>query len=522
MAKATSKSKKIGNGLDNISKIESFLNRICEFRRNIILDRTEVSIKNLNQFELLTERGINSLFRALNIEGYKCTMQTLKSLLNSDFIPDVNPFEEYFSNLPEWSKNQSDYILELANTIECNNQEYFQIAFKKWIVGVVACSLNSELVNQQVLVLVGKQGSGKSSWLNKLLPKKLKGYLYSGLVHPSNKDTLVNLSENLLINLDELENLNKTELGSLKALISQSSIKLRKAYGIFNENYVRRASFMGSVNDAEFLTDTTGNRRYLCFTCSNIDFKHQIEMDNVYSQAYTLYKSGYPFYFTQDEIQKIEEINEQYLKVSAEEELLLKYFEPAIPTDADIILKTTSEIAIHIKEASKIDLSNNYSIRKLGQALNKHGFIKTSINGTKPYRLKLRQASQDVGDKIGPKIKPSTENEGLIKDKKEKTTGLFSEFKDINDIVFAEENTEKGMEGVPSPVIENGRLLNFSEIIEKMIQEKLPFTELTVEEMNEISKKDPDFFVDREDIAIREQINYIIKTDPNFFTDNQD
>ena len=124
----------------------------------------------------------------------------------------------------------------------------------------VACALDEEKVNHQVLVLVGPQGIGKSSWLNSLLPKELSGYLYSGLINPNNKDTLVHLSENLFINLDELENLNKTELGSLKSLITQSAIKLRKAYGMFNENLRRRASFMGSVNDAEFLTDSTGNR----------------------------------------------------------------------------------------------------------------------------------------------------------------------------------------------------------------------------------------------------------------------
>src|SRR5690606_26596868 len=108
------------------------------------------------------------------------------------------PFKNYFNGLPKWKKDDPDHIAELAHTITASNNEFWRWAFKKWLVNLVACAI-TENVNQQVLVFVGKQGIGKSTWLNKLVPKKLEGYLYSGIVNPSNKDTLVNLSENLII-----------------------------------------------------------------------------------------------------------------------------------------------------------------------------------------------------------------------------------------------------------------------------------------------------------------------------------
>ena len=368
-----------------VSEIEAYLIRKYHFRKNTVTDRVEFAEKKKKAFSQLTEKDINSLYRELHLADIACSLSTLKSLLNSDFIKDVDPFSTYFDSLQKWKASDPDYIHQLADTIETSAPETWQQFLKKWIVGVVACAINPEKINHQVLVLVGKQGVGKSTWLNKLLPAQLTGYLYAGIVNPNNKDTLINLSENLLINLDELENLNKSELGSLKALITQSAIRVRKAYGVFNENFVRRASFMGSVNDAEFLTDTTGNRRYLCFTCKSINYSHEVNIDDVYAQAYALYKSGkFKYWFDQDEIAVIDKINDEYLRVSIEEELLLKYFRKPI-SEQEGIWMTTTEIAIYIKDQSRVEVVQPPADKKFGAALKKHGFKRTSKNNGKPF-----------------------------------------------------------------------------------------------------------------------------------------
>ena len=147
---------------------------------------------------------------------------------------------------------------------------------------MVACVLDEKQVNQTVIVFSGKQGLGKTTWIEKLMPKQLKEYIFSGTINPSNKDTLIHLAECMLINLDELENLNRSEIGSLKEIITKTHIRMRKAYGHNNENMPRRASFAGSVNTAQFLNDTTGSRRFLCFEVEHIEYTHEIDINKVY------------------------------------------------------------------------------------------------------------------------------------------------------------------------------------------------------------------------------------------------
>lgn len=391
MAKASKSIPK--DSVSNVSKIEAYLNKRYHFRHNPILERTEFKTKSQKAYQLLSERDVNSLYRELNNNDLRCSVTSLRSLLNSDFVKEEDPFKNYFNGLPSWKKGDPDYIDKLANTVIAENDEFWRWSFKKWIVNLVACAV-SDNVNQQVLVFVGKQGLGKSTWLNALMPKELEGYLFSGIVNPSNKDTLVNLAENLIINLDELENLNKTELGSLKSLITQSAIRLRRAYGIYNENFVRRASFVGSVNEVEFLTDTTGNRRYLVIEATDIKYNHGLNLDLVYSQAFSLFNNKFKYYFDKEDIHRIDENNLKFVRLSTEEELLLKHFRVPQKDDKNIVLLTTTEIVNLLQEETKLKLGDPSSVKRLGGALHKHGFPRTSKTSSKPYQLVKIDKSQ--------------------------------------------------------------------------------------------------------------------------------
>lgn len=377
-----------------IERMEKYLSDKYDFRNNPVLTRTEFKLKDETSYMLLDERAMNSLFRELHLKGMKFSPNTLKSLLSSDFVDNIDPFVWYFENLPKWD-GKVDYIERLALTVTTTNQPFWHTAFKKWIVAVVACAIIPEIVNHTVLVLSGKQGIGKTRWLESLLPNSLSGYLYNGTINPANKDALVQLSETLLINLDELENLNKSELGNLKSLITQGRIRTRRAYGVFSENYIRRASFMGSVNDSEFLTDCSGNRRYLSFTVQDISFEKDFSMDDVFSQAYHLLTKGdsngkFKFWFDAAEIEQINENNEGYIRRYAEEELVLKYFE--VPkTEEETTLMTPTDIVAYIndREKGKIFLDPVSSAKRLGSSMQKHQFIKRSIGNQKPYVVKL-------------------------------------------------------------------------------------------------------------------------------------
>lgn len=379
-----------------IDKLENFLTSRYNFRHNIVsgkLEYQQLSSSSLSgrsggakkKWHVMNDFIENSMLRECLKGRIKTNLSSLRNLLYSDFCELYNPFEDYFYNLPSYDE-KTDYILELANTITTTKQELWQECFKKWIVAMVGCVLDDKVINHTVIVFSGKQGLGKTTWVEKLVPRKLKEYLFSGTINPNNKDTLVQLSECMLINLDELENLNRSEIGSLKEIITKTQIRMRKAYGHNNETMPRRASFAGSVNTAQFLNDSTGSRRFLCFEVENIQYQHEINIDNVLSQALYLFKTGFRHWFDQEEIKNITENNEQYQLRSPEEELLLTWFEPCERENATHYLNA-SQIAAKLAERAKITITDG-TINKIGKALKKHNFTRLMRKGSPVYAVK--------------------------------------------------------------------------------------------------------------------------------------
>jgi predicted P-loop ATPase len=201
--------------------------------------------------------------------------------------------------------------------------------------------------------------------------------------------------------LDELENLNRSEIGSLKEIITKTQIRMRKAYGHNNETMPRRASFAGSVNTAQFLNDSTGSRRFLCFELEGIKYQHDVDINMAFSQALFLFKSGFRFWFDQEEIKSITENNEQYQLRSPEEELLLTWFEPCERENANAFLNT-SQIAAKLAERAKINI-NDGTINKLGKALKKHNFIR--FNTKNGYVYSLNEFSYEEVDNKNRELK---------------------------------------------------------------------------------------------------------------------
>ncbi|TZF83927.1 virulence-associated E family protein [Pedobacter sp. BS3] len=368
-----------------IDRLENFLNYRYSFRYNVVSGKLEYKATKATLWKPVTDFVENSILREIMKAKVKCNINTLRNLLRSDFCEQFDPFKAYFDNLPN-NEDETDYITELANTITTTKQDLWIECFKKWFVAMVACVTNDKAINQTVIVFSGKQGVGKTTWIEKLIPKPLKDYMFSGTINPNNKDTLIHLAECMLINLDELENLNRTEIGTLKELITKTHIRMRKAYGHNNETLPRRASFAGSVNTAQFLNDTTGSRRFLCFEVEHIEYTHNIDINNAYAQARQLYKDDFRYWFNQEEIKEINLNNEQYQIRSPEEELLLTWFEIADRDTANNFLNTT-QIATKLAERAKLNITDG-TVMKLGKALKKHGYLRLSKKNGYVYAVK--------------------------------------------------------------------------------------------------------------------------------------
>lgn len=386
-------------------EIETYLSSRYEFRYNTVLGRTEYRRMNSSDFTKVGRYEINTLRREIDNDiGIITSSDNLYSIIESSFSPRINPIQEYFKALPlvdigydEGNSNISSLSLkaipELASCVVMRNHEKWLPYLTKWLVAVVANAMDDrECRNHTCLVLTGEQGKFKTTFLDLLCPPVLHGYSYTGKIYPQEKDTLTYIGQNLIVNIDDqLKALNKRDENELKNLITCPMVKYRMPYDKYVEEYPHLANFVASVNGNDFLTDPTGSRRFLPFEVLSIDIERAkaISMDNVYAEAKALLKSGFRYWFDDDEIAELYRESEDFQVQTAEMELLLRCFEK--PTENESYsLMTTTEILTYLG----IYTHQPLVAKRMGEALKKAGYIKVSKrrNGGSPiYVYKIRK-----------------------------------------------------------------------------------------------------------------------------------
>ena len=387
------------------SEIETYLSSRYEFRYNTLLGRTEYRSKNDAHFSKVGRYEINTLRREIDNDiGIISSSDNLYSIIESSFSPRINPIQEYFKALPlvdigcdEGNSSISSLSLnaipELASCVVVRNSDKWLQYLTKWLVAVVANAMDDrECRNHTCLVLTGEQGKFKTTFLDLLCPPALHGYSYTGKIYPQEKDTLTYIGQNLIVNIDDqLKALNKRDENELKNLITCPMVKYRMPYDKYVEEHPHLASFVASVNGNDFLTDPTGSRRFLPFEVLSIDIERAkaISMNNVYAEAKALLKSGFRYWFDDDEIAELYRESEDFQVQTAEMELLLRCFEK--PTeDESYSLMTTTEILTYLG----IYTHQPLVAKRMGEALKKAGYIKVSKrrNGGSPiYVYKIRK-----------------------------------------------------------------------------------------------------------------------------------
>ena len=387
------------------SEIEAYLSMHYTFRYNTVLGRTEYRNRANSDFTKVGRYEINTLRREIDNDiGIITSSDNLYSIIESSFSPRINPILEYFKALPlvdigcdKGNSNISSLSLkaipELASCVVVRNHEKWLPYLTKWLVAVVANAMDDrECRNHTCLVLTGEQGKFKTTFLNLLCPPALHGYSYTGKIYPQEKDTLTYIGQNLIVNIDDqLKALNKRDENELKNLITCPMVKYRMPYDKYVEEHPHLASFVASVNGNDFLTAPTGSRRFLPFEVLSIDIERAkaISMNNVYAEAKALLKSGFRYWFDDDEIAELYRESEDFQVQTAEMELLLRCFEK--PTeDESYSLMTTTEILTYLGIYTHQPLVP----KRMGEALKKAEYIKVSKrrNGGSPiYVYKIRK-----------------------------------------------------------------------------------------------------------------------------------
>lgn len=323
---------------------------------------------------------------------------------SESFSKDYNPFIEYFDKLRKWD-GKTDYLNQLAKTVKMDsisNSKRFEETLKKFLVGSLDCLLEEDAVNDVCLVFQSGQGLGKTRWMRRLLPQEFQAeYLYEGNIDTKNKDHVMYLSQYWFIHLDELEALKGNEISAMKSYITRQRISVRKAFGRYKTNFIRRASFLGSVNDDKFLSDITGNRRWLVFTVSSIDYEHRVDIDGLWAQIYHYWQEGFKHWFDIEEIKALNNINEEYRTMTQEEEQILQLF--TFPDKEDQIGEYLSSTDV-MMEMIKLrpSLASKMTSVNIGKALSKYVKNKKSTKGVAKYLVNF-EGGKDVTAEDGDK-----------------------------------------------------------------------------------------------------------------------
>ena len=329
----------------------------------------------------MTTQDVNSIVCQCALEcDANITSREILTVLKSDLIPSVHPLREYILSLPPYTPEQPDWIDFVAQQVSMTDkasENLWRICFKKWFVAMVASWINDDIVNHQVLVLIGKQGIFKTTWLEHLIPPHLREYQCKlANTQQLNKDERLRIAEFALINLDEIDALNNRELNQLKSVITATDVNERAAYAYTKERRIRLASFCASGNRRDFLTDITGNRRWLPFEVEAIQnpFYTTLPYDLMYAQAYALAKDPmFSYWFDLNEIQTIDSHNQDFREQTNEEQLLMVYF--AIPAQNAPNAKFLTTAEISEKLISKGNIKNPLSLSRLGVLLSQQGFL---------------------------------------------------------------------------------------------------------------------------------------------------
>ena len=367
---------KLNSTQKRMLQIEQHISECYETRYNELLHimeyRRRVSeTEQPDPFRILDDRMENSIWMEMNELGYACNVKMIQNLIYSDFSSSYHPIREYFKELPEW--DGTDYIRILADSVRTNHQSFWTECLERYLVGMCAAATQDDVVNHTVLLLCSEvQNIGKTTFINNLLPPELRTYLSTGLINPNSKDDLAKIAQSMLINLDEFEGMSGRDLNTFKDLVTRKVISIRLPYARRSQNFPHTASFAGTCNYQEILHDTTGNRRFLCFHADSIEFI-KINYTQLYAQIkHLLNTPGYQYWFTQEDNNRIEKNNEDFILHSPEEELVLTHIRKPERFEKVQYL-TVSEIAELIRERTGYQYSIGAKIQ-IGKVMVKHNF----------------------------------------------------------------------------------------------------------------------------------------------------
>lgn len=338
------------------------------------------------------------IFSKIQTEFQRCTLQTVQAYISIIASRNVvNPAKNFIESV-EW--DGVSRLPEVFAILGVSGDELSKILVKKWLIQCVSLLYNSvglPFGADGILVLVGRQGLGKTLFFRRLAVES--GLFGEGkCVNFGDKDSLISTTSYWLTELGEIESTLKGDRERLKAFITSAVDEYRRPYARGSVKALRRTSFCGSANTADFLTDQSGNRRFWTVTVEKIDLDRldKLNVLQLWAEIKTLSDADrQAFRLTPDERESLANRNSNHTQ-----------FLPAEAECADLLADVScSGYKVEWVLQSVTDFKErnpalkNYSVRTISGALDKIGVtasIKKIDGKTQRVRLLPRRVYNNV------------------------------------------------------------------------------------------------------------------------------
>ena len=376
--------------------VELFLQENYLFRNNVLNGKVEFANKPQEgleaEFRTLTQQALNSIILRAKREDIAeggSPKTDIMEYINSEEVVRFDPVREYLDGLPAWDgRNHVAQLFSRIPNLSSEQSSFLAI----WMRSMVAHWLQMDVLhgNECVPTLIGPQGCGKTTFLQRLLPPHLRQY-YLDHLNLSNKfDKEMALTNNLLVNLDELDAIRPSQHPALKQTLSKSKVNGRPIYGASQEDRPRYASFVASTNNPHPLTDATGSRRYICLTIPQgmfIDNTGDINYEQLYAQVlHELNMLKAPYWFNNVEVARIQEINLGYMEQKDIAEIVAVCFRKPQEGEASKSMNSNQLLQVIQREYPLVKISHSVKVQ-LGLAMKELGFEHTNHSNVACYKV---------------------------------------------------------------------------------------------------------------------------------------
>ena len=367
-----------------LKDLETFLFDKYHFRFNVLTEQTEYAPKDETAYQVVDQRTLNTFCIDARSQGINCWDKDVSRLILSQKIKDFHPFLDYMSKLPEW--DGTDRVTELAQRV--SDKPLWVKGFHRWILAMTAqwMNLDAQCANAVAPLLIStEQGRCKSTFCSILLPEELQRFYIDKFDITSVSGCEQKLSLFGLINMDEFDRYGIRTMATLKNLMQLKKLTFRKSHRSYYSQLPRIASFIGTSNQKELLTDTTGSRRFLC-----VEVKEKIDCTPPdYAQLYAQLKAellaGERYWFTSEEEKEIQANNRPFYKALPEQEVFFKCFRLPEEGEKGIQLSAT-EIFCRIQKRFPAALRGG-NVRAMGRILTAMGIPRMHTREGSMYQV---------------------------------------------------------------------------------------------------------------------------------------